>query len=325
MGYRRSSHTHNDYTIFLMKRTIRAKKLAQKPHKKRLKKSPAKGTKRVVKNSPKNSPKKPRKKSYKKRAYNRHATPDVIYARWKRELKGIHRFSFRNTKRFSPQQKAAIRRAYNKYAHIIYSIKKGGNVRVLPASSSEIRAASGRYEHTNIGLVVYSRADKFAIIKKRDRKKFFKSLRTKNKRIPKKYTPDTMTEEESDRLLRLGYLKELFGDFSERTVVWEKGAIREQVFIPLLSERGETIDELIDYVWYFFNPTHILLSVGKSQSTQSYTKNDWENYRETLLALEFKIGTWQKERGKPIESPYNGVYAVWHTGRQLRTNPTKGA
>lgn len=194
-------------------------------------------------------------------------------------------------------------------------------MRVLPASPSEIRAASGRYEHTNIGLVVYSRADKFRIIKKKDRKKFFRDLRKKNKRVPEKYSPDTITEEESDRLLRLQYLKELFGDFGDRTLVWEKGVIREQVFIPLLRYRGETIDELIDYVWWFFNPTHILLSVGKSQSTQSYSKNDWQNYRETLLALEYKIGTWQKERGKPVESPYNGVYAVWHSGKQLRTNP----
>jgi len=255
----------------------------------------------------------------KKKSRKKSSRPVSFYTSRKLSLRGIHRFSFRNTKNFTGAQKGAITRAYNKYKWIIRGQRLDHGTRVIPATPSQIRKAGGRYKHTNIGLIITSRAEKISIVKRSDNKKIIKKYSRKNK--TKRKIPEKMTEREADRLLRLEILREYFGDFDDRTLVIEKGNVREQIFVPLLP--GEKIDDLIDYMWWKFNPTHILFGVGSGQSTESFTEDGWEKYRETLIHIDRKVGDYYMERGKPVESPFTGAYAVWHSFKQRKTNTIK--
>jgi len=245
--------------------------------------------------------------------------PNSQYARWKSQLKGIYRFNFKSRTRFTSPQRSQIRRAYNRYKNIIEARDKG-HASILRATPSEIRSARSRYDTTNMVIVVYGSVVRKVSIIKKPHKKTLLRFRRINKKKPVVKTAD-LDDHEIDRLLRLQILRETFGDFDRRTLIREQGEIRQQIFVPLLE--GERLDELIDYIWWYFNPSHVLFSVGKSQSTQSYTQNEWDGYREILMMHDRKIRESYSDRGEKEKTPFNGAYAVWYTSLQYKTNRIK--
>lgn len=282
----------------------------------------------------------------KKNPSKRGAHKAETYARWKKELQGIHKFTFSTRKHFTPQQKSAITRAHRKYEHLIIERNKiargrpGKKFRIVPLTRTEREALKDRFEMTNLGAVVYGNVKNVKPIKKRKAKKVLERLAKKKKRKPtvfdnlariifELYTLDELLflqpEDIADEILerygvevdisdieeitRQAILEKKFSGLKNRVIVKQRIGRRREVFIPLLE--GEKIDDLIDYVWQKLNPQYVMLSVGKSRGLQTMDKGAWEGYRETLLQIDQKIGDWQKERGKLEESPFNGVYAVW--------------
>jgi hypothetical protein len=74
-------------------------------------------------------------------------------------LKGIHNFTFNLRQKLTPQRKAAIRKAHNKYNKILHAVENGRYtfVETTPSQNKNLRE---QYPYTNKGIIYNKPVDK---------------------------------------------------------------------------------------------------------------------------------------------------------------------
>lgn len=75
------------------------------------------------------------------------------YAALKKRLSIVHKFSFATRKRFTPNQKAAITRAWKKYRSAVKALENGEAL-IVKASKRQIKKFPDK-QHSNRGLILY--------------------------------------------------------------------------------------------------------------------------------------------------------------------------
>ena len=219
--------------------------------------------------------------------------PLAHYQQLHKLLSEIHRFSFRATKNFTPQQKASITRTYQKNYKLFKAIEVAAHNRkpyyFIPADRKTIRRYSSKFKTTNKGILLPGPYDQIEIPK--SRKKAVDMARRYSNLVP----------------LKEGAIdKKLLEQLSQRSLIFTRYKDYHSIFIPL--HKGELLPDLVDKVWRAFNPNYVNMAVAGHRANQSMDKGSWEKYQETIVYLHDKAD----ENGDAGDSIFNGVWAVWY-------------
>jgi len=220
----------------------------------------------------------------------------LYYGRLKRRLSKYTRFSFKNRKHFSPQQKSAISRAWNKFGGFVLDEEKGINFTVIKVTRKEKRELKNRYLISNRGLITSSDNGIVSIPSKIKRKKIINILlkKAKSKRVNEDFNSIKIAKEHFKYNALL----------SDRSIVVTRKKSLLDIYFPLLP--GELINELASAIIYLLKPMSIHLAVNRSKGTVAYTPDSWEEYESTLVEFHNKA----EDDGY---DPFKGVHASWIT------------
>ncbi len=261
------------------------------------------------------------------------------YSQVKKQLSEFHRFSFAARKNFTPAQKAAITIQAKKLAYIFKLRKKGIDkkgrpltISIVKVTRGEIKDFESRFNKTNRGLIVFNKGEKFKIISKKKKRKAILKRAAKLRKdasakiraeIKKRTAPGSYMDEKlanflmeqqaamDEREINREHLKAAFGDLSDRRIIERQSGINYGIFIPLLA--GETIQDLIDWVFLYLKPDQINVAMGRGISQTPYDLRAWTRYSQALTDIENKIRAYQESKGQTVENPIKGLLAVWRT------------
>ena len=225
---------------------------------------------------------------------------DKFYARIKKALSKYTRFSFRNTKNFSPAQKASITRAWQKYSKYAADESIGLKYSVIKITKKQRKELGQRYVISNKGAIIPSDAGTPKIPNKITKEKLLEKLvEIAIQKIKRKGPLD----DNYNKLSQLYEHKDIFFSLFERAIVITRKRMILDIFFPLLE--GELISDLVNTILIAFMPNSIHLAVNKSKGTTPYTPDSWEGYQETLIYME------KKARDEHDYNPFKGVHASW--------------
>lgn len=179
----------------------------------------------------------------------------VSYEEAKRRLSVIHKFNFNTRKRFSPQQKSAITRAWLKYQHDIIALEDGRAI-----FKKEKRSKVKKYpkvHHTNKGLIFREKAKNGLFLVTLDNFNDYSEL-----------DEDAILDTYGERSLR---------DINITAICREK---RLDILIPI--PYFITPADFAELCFNIFNPTNIVLSVYGNRAKTPYRRGDIHKYLSDL-------------------------------------------
>ncbi len=231
---------------------------------------------------------------------------DAFYRGQMKLLQKYHKFTFRPRKKFTPAQKSAITRAWNRYARFVSSDRKGREWTVKTTTRKSRRELSSRYVMSSRGMIVPKAEGGVRVLNGRAAERFIKGIEKKRFKVATLDTADA-------HLLAVEFIR-VNGPLWRRSLVVSTHRGMIDIFFPLLS--GETIDRLANAILVYLRPVSIHLSVNTSAGTTPYDPDSWAGYRESLMYLDKKL----RDNDADSESPFTGIHASFftHTVRKRR-------